>query len=281
MAASSGVSAFHLHRLFVAVAGETPKAYTLRLRLSRGAALLLTTSRSILTVALDCGFNNHESFTRAFTRRFGISPRAYRARGFATDVSARDSAAHAAIVQQVGPCVGLYHVRVDDRLERSDMAYQIVKKQFEPQPVLVMRRRVPRSAIAAAITEVLPQLFHYAQQHAIALVPSHPFTRYIEAGHGLLTIEPGIRIVGPRPPAAANAAKDGVIEDVLPGGPVVTTVHAGPYETLVDAYAAIESWMETQKLAAAGAPWESYITDPGEHPDPKDWTPEVAWPISG
>jgi hypothetical protein len=29
----------------------------------------------------------------------------------------------------------------------------------------------------------------------------------------------------------------------------------------------------------SGAPWESYLTDPGQHPDPKDWKTEVFWPI--
>ena len=42
LAAHAGLSAFHLHRLLSAVAGETPKAYTLRLRLGHGAARLLT-----------------------------------------------------------------------------------------------------------------------------------------------------------------------------------------------------------------------------------------------
>ena len=36
------------------------------------------------------------------------------------------------------------------------MAYEIEKKQLAAQPVLVARRRVKRSEIATAITEVLP-----------------------------------------------------------------------------------------------------------------------------
>jgi AraC family transcriptional regulator len=56
-------------------------------------------------------------------------------------------------------------------------------------------------------------------------------------------------------------------------------VHAGPYDTLQEAYAALETWMESEGLPPAGPPWESYITDPGEHPDPKDWKTEVSWPV--
>ena len=166
------------------------------------------------------------------------------------------------------------------------MTYSIVQKDLAPQPVLVVRRRVSRSEIAAAIGEALPHIFQYAQQHGIALA-GHPFTRYVEVGAGLLTIEPGMRVVGSRQPPASiedaapkPASREGaVVEDLLPGGPAATTVHEGSYETLSESYAALEVWMESHRFAAAGAPWESYITDPAEHPDPKNWKTEVCWPV--
>jgi effector-binding domain-containing protein len=40
-----------------------------------------------------------------------------------------------------------------------------------------------------------------------------------------------------------------------------------------------ERWMEAQGFRAAGAPWEAYLTDPAEHPDPADWRTEICWPI--
>jgi AraC family transcriptional regulator len=286
LSARTGLSPFHLHRMFVAVAGETPKQYTLRLRVSRGAALLLTTSHSVLDVALSCGFQSHEAFIRAFKRQFRMTPRAYRARGFSAGVGGGAAASHAALIQRVGPCVGLFHVHPDGRSQRSAMTYSIVKKDLVPQPVLVVRRRVKRSEIAAAIGEALPHIFQYAQQHGIALT-GHPFTRYVEVGAGLLTIEPGMRVVGstPQPATLDDAARTpashqaAVIEDTLPAGPAATTVHAGSYETLPEAYAALETWMESNGLPPAGAPWESYITDPTEYADPKDWKTEVCWPV--
>jgi len=153
------------------------------------------------------------------------------------------------------------------------MAYSITRKELAPQPVLVVRRRVKRSDIAATIAEVLPQIFLHAQQNGIALA-GLPFTRYVEMGPGMVTMEPGMRVASP------NASGTGdVIADTLPGGPVATTMHMGPYDKLHDAYAAIEQWMESQGLPSGGAPWESYVTDPGEYPDPKDWKTEVFWPL--
>jgi AraC family transcriptional regulator len=51
------------------------------------------------------------------------------------------------------------------------------------------------------------------------------------------------------------------------------------YDQLVNAYAAVEEWIKSQGFTPSGAPWESYLTDPAEHPDPKDWKTEVFWPI--
>jgi AraC family transcriptional regulator len=214
-------------------------------------------------------------------RRFGISPRAYRLRGFAADGEV-DAVSHAALVRRVGPCVGLFQIDLHG-LRGRDMTYAIVTKDLSPQAVLVARRRVKRSEIAATIGETLPRIFHYAQQHGLAL-SGHPFTRYVEVGPGLLTIEPGMRVSGSAdqsaPSTPANASTDsGVVEDNLPGGRVAATMHAGTYETLPDAYAALEAWIESHGLRSAGAPWESYLTDPTEHPDPKDWKTEVCWPV--
>jgi AraC family transcriptional regulator len=272
LAGVARLSAFHLHRLFSSAAGETPKEFTLRLRLERAAVLLLAGGDSVLDVALCCGFQSHEVFCRAFRRRFGMAPRAYRQRGF---VNGAHLAEHAAVVARVGPCVGLYRMEKDHkRMDQSSHTnYTVTITKLVPEPVLVARRRIERSAIAATIAEVLPKVFLYAQANGIALT-GLPFARYSDVGHGLLTIEPGMRI------AAGVAAGDGeVISDTLPGGPAAMTTHNGGYEKLSDAYAAIERYMKTENLVAAGAPWESYVTDPGEYPDPKDWKTEVFWPV--
>ena len=46
----AGWSRFHLHRAFRQLAGETPKQYTQRLRLTRAAANLVTTDKTVLEV---------------------------------------------------------------------------------------------------------------------------------------------------------------------------------------------------------------------------------------
>ena len=155
------------------------------------------------------------------------------------------------------------------------MTYSITRREMSPQPVLVMRRRVKRSEIAPTIAEALHSIFLYAQKNGIALT-GQLFARYPESSLGFVTIEPGMRIAAS---TSISIGESGVIQETLPGGPVAFTTHCGPYDKLSDAHAVVEAWIEAEGLTPAGAPWESYVTDPGDHPDPKDWKTELFWPV--
>jgi AraC family transcriptional regulator len=275
LARQAGLSVYHLQRAFSITAGESPKQFTLRLRLGRAAAMLLTRDDSVLDIALSCGFQSHEVFCRAFRRRFGLSPSVYRQRGFAPAASASLARDHAAVVDEVGPCIGLYHIQ---EKQRSVMSYSITKIELAAQPMLIVRRRVKRSDIAPTIAQSLHTIFLYAQKNGIALT-GPPFARYPESSVGFVTIEPGVRIASA--PGDTNPGGEAdIIHDTLPAGPAAFTVHSGPYEKLVEAHAALEAWIEAEGLTPAGAPWESYVTDPGDHPDPKDWKTELFWPLA-
>ena len=276
LADQAGLSAFHLHRIFSAAAGETPKQFTLRLRLARAGALLLTTGNSVLDVALECGFQSHEAFCRAFRRRFGLTPSAYRERGFAGGVDAKEATEHAGVVSSVAPCIGFFQFREDGRPQEIAMAYSIVKKEIPEQPVLVVRRSVRPSEVASTLGEVLGYVFMHAQQNGIALA-GQPITRYLEWGPGMWTIEAGM-------PVTAHCAETSpgaeVRAGILPGGSVATTTHTGSYDKLSEAHAAVQQWIAAEGLVSAGAPWEVYTTDPADYPDPKDWKTDIFWPVA-
>jgi AraC-like DNA-binding protein len=56
----------------------TPQKYLRRLRLGIASRTLVYTRRSLVEVALACGFADQSHFTREFKRYFGRTPRAYR-----------------------------------------------------------------------------------------------------------------------------------------------------------------------------------------------------------
>ena len=273
LAGRAGWSRFHLHRAFRRLVGETPKAYTQRLRLDRAAARLVTGTDRVVDIALDSGFASHEVFSRAFRRRFGRSPERYRAAAKSA-ATAEARARHAEITEASGPCLTLYHLSLENSSRSRVMSTPAIERQeLQPQPALVLKRRIARAEIAATIAEGLGKTYPYALQNSLAIA-GRPFARYSDVGPGLMTIEVGT-------PLAAPAAGVGDIQAItLPGGPAAVAVHMGAYDKLQDTYAAIERWMQEHGVRAAGAPWESYITDPAEHPDPANWRTDVYWPIS-
>lgn len=78
LAAIAGYSPHHFHRIFQHVTGEAPKEYLRRLRLEHAVARLKVSPDNVLQIALEAGFKTHETFTRAFTRQFDISPSEFR-----------------------------------------------------------------------------------------------------------------------------------------------------------------------------------------------------------
>jgi AraC family transcriptional regulator len=78
MARAACFSRRQFHRLMLQVFGETPGTHQRRLRLDRAAWLLLTSRATTLDVALKTGLENHETFTRAFRTRFGVTPAVFR-----------------------------------------------------------------------------------------------------------------------------------------------------------------------------------------------------------
>jgi AraC family transcriptional regulator len=270
LARAANRSPFEVHRAFRRVVGDTPKRYTARLRLERAATELVATKRSIVDVALASGFASHEVFTRAFVRRFGMSPRAYRSRGLVGTGAREIVLRHAAVVREVGPCIGLHYMQLE-RKPAMTAPVPVTRRQLDPCTTLVVRRKVTLANLATELADIFPRIFALATQKGIALA-SPPFTRYLELGRGTATIEAGFAVGVP-----AKAEGD-IVASELPGGAAAVAIHVGPYDRLEDTHGIVATWLEAQKLAA-GAPWEVYVTDPGDKPDPKDWQTEVVYPI--
>jgi AraC-like DNA-binding protein/effector-binding domain-containing protein len=274
LAAITEQSLFHVHRTLRVALGETPKQFTLRLRIDHAAAALVGSRASILDVALECGFESHEAFCRAFRRRFGLSPSAYRKRGLIR-LSARS---HADLVDEIGPCVGLYHAGLGERRSEESMEYEITRQELAAQPVLVVRRRVRRAEIAATIGAALPKVFLHAQQRGLAIA-GYPITRYLEPSVGLVTLETGIRVTAHSGDWTVADGQGEVLAETLPAGSAAATIHFGPYDQLQDAYAAVEEWIAANGFRQNGAPWEAYLNDPAYHPNPQNWKTEIYWPF--
>ena len=154
------------------------------------------------------------------------------------------------------------------------MSYEVTKKRIDETPFLFMQRQVKQDseAIAEALGAMFGAVFQYATSQGIPFA-GPPTARYPCFGPGLMTIDAGLPI--------ANTAdgKGDIMVGVLGGGDVATTIHKGPYDKLNEGHEAIQKWLAENDEESDGAPWEVYVTDPGEVPDPADWLTEINWPL--
>ena len=75
----AGISKFHFVRLFRTSTGLTPHAFLVGLRMGAARTMLSRTDLSVAAIATRCGYAHAEHFGTAFAKRFGVSPRAFRA----------------------------------------------------------------------------------------------------------------------------------------------------------------------------------------------------------
>lgn len=204
----SGLSPFHLQRRFKATIGETPKAYTSRLRLERGAFRLLVHDSNVLDIALECGFQNHETFLRAFRRRFGRAPSDYRewVREQLEDCAAGAPAFEISATRVI-PLRPMHLA-----FRRHLGPYESVPETlFDDLEAWAARHRLPGPPVWMGIGHDAPGTTPPERlRFDAALVVPGPFAPEGEVGHQL-----------------------------LPGGLFAVTTHVGPYETLPAAYGAI------------------------------------------
>lgn len=270
LAQRAGWSRFYLRRRFREVVGESPAGFQQRLNLEQAALRLQQTDESVLSIALACGYESHEVFTRAFRRQFSCTPRAYRKRVRRT--TWHDARRHARVVHQVGPCIGLYHTTMDSKRKTAVPTSEIKQIDLQTRPVLLIQRRVPHAQLQPLFAECFPKLYGYCMQHGCEMA-GNPIARYVEYTPGMTTVDCII-------PLQSAAEGDGEIEaGTLQAGPAAFATHSGPYDTLNETYSAVEAWLTEHNLETSGPNWEWYVTDPSEEPDPAQWKTEVYFPV--
>ena len=234
LARVAGVTPSHFSRSFTATVGESPRAYVERLRLERAAVLLVVRAASVLEIALESGFQSHETFTRAFSRRFGVAPSRWR----------HGSGSHRAMADAND---GRRRSLAEEHSEGSLSPTRI--RTLRSLPVLFQRHVGPYD-------EVPPSAWRDVQAAAARRqIPTQGMLLGVAHDAPGLTEPARCRfdacIVVDGPAAAAWRPTNGVGVQVLPGGPFATTTYVGPYTGLAEAYRAI-----VDRIAARTPPVE-------------------------
>ncbi|MDY0394560.1 helix-turn-helix domain-containing protein [Virgibacillus halophilus] len=78
MTLASGVSKYHLIRLFKENLGESPVQYLIKLRIKKAVQLIIDTSDSMENIAIQCGFSSGNYFAKVFKKWMKVSPSDFR-----------------------------------------------------------------------------------------------------------------------------------------------------------------------------------------------------------
>lgn len=244
------LSAFHWHRIYHALYGETIAATVRRLRLQRASGELAHGTLPVAAVAARCGYPNVQSFARAFRTAYGSSPSDYRAHGvhtaFRADVALAEAAGYAVQVRTV-PSVQL--AGLDHR-----GPYMQVGKAFETAYV-----RLAAQGLARPDTRWMAVYFDDPDA-----VPE----RQLSARAGLSLPD------GTQPSAPLIAFE-------LGGTPCAVLRHRGPYATMRAAYRWLYGrWLVQTGHSAADLPvFEEYLNNPRDTA-PADLLTDIFLPLA-
>lgn len=131
LAGIAAFSKYHFHRIFFAHVGETPGQYVQRLRIEKGALLLVAhRSRSVTDIALSVGYRDIPAFTRAFRTVYGKTPTQYRRERTTLSMKDRNLSTSDRKNRTALPDSPAYDPVIDSETRRKTMA----ELQMEPIP---------------------------------------------------------------------------------------------------------------------------------------------------
>ena len=144
---------------------------------------------------------------------------------------------------------------------------------IDQQPAAVVRAEVPMEELRTVFDRGFGEVMRVTEAQGIAIT-GPPFGFYPRMPTDTVEVVVGF-------PVASRLTADGDVTSFeLPGGRVVTGMHAGPYERLEASYRELTEWAASRGHALAGHMWESYLTDPRTSPDPATWQTRITWPLA-
>lgn len=243
-ASVAAFSPFHFHRVFRGLVGETLKEHVRRLRLERAARnLKQRPGEPIVQIALEAGFEAHESFTRAFNTMFNVSPSAYR--------DAHKPAPESASGTHIDDVSG-YHPP-----DYTDLP-PVEVKELAPMRIVCVRHVGPYNEVGAASSRFMS----WAGRRGLL----GPGMKMIGIVHDDPEVTPADKI---RYDAAVVVTRPvqpegdfGVTE--LAGGTYAVFTHKGPYEETDKTYRKIfGGWLPASGRQLRDAPaFEQYLNSP-------------------
>jgi AraC family transcriptional regulator len=267
LAAVACFSAYHFHRVFKGMVGESVAEYVRRLRLERAATQLKLGSASVIDIALAAGYDSHEAFTRSFKTAFGAAPARFRL-ARKTELAEAPSGIH-------------YDkpITVRFRTLHRGGSMKVEIKQLQPMRVAFMRHVGPYDEVGRTWDQFLTVM---GKDGYLAGNPSEGNPMMLGICHDDPEVTPPAKI---RYDACLSVGEDfsptgeiGVT--TVAGGAYAVTTHTGPYNQLGRTYTEfLGQWMPRSGYELGNAPcFEVYINHPESTP-PEELLTDIYAPL--
>ena len=241
LAGIANFSPFHFMRVYRALAGESLGATVQRLRLTRAAHLLASSSAPISEIAGRVGFETPQAFARAFRQHFGVAPSEARAVDLAS------------VAQPALP-----HEQL-----QSQPAIRVDVVTLNPLRVVVLRNQ----GAYAKLHEAYGRL--YAWMAARGALESIGGIWGVPYHDGRETPEEDCLFDCCLATSAELHAAEGVLPGDLGGGEFLRQLHVGSYERLEDVQEAMfRELLDRPEWKLREAPiLHEYLNDPEATPE--------------
>jgi len=250
LAAIAAFSPCHFHRVYRAIAGETPAETLQRARLSQAAAELLRTALPLAAIGRRAGYGSPAAFTRAFRAAYGMPPGAWRARA------------------------GRAFPNIPPHPREEHAMHQVTLREEPALRLAAIRHVGPYHSMTAAFD----RLGAWAGGRGLI----GPDTRFIAITHDDPESVPAAALrtdAGCTVPAHVEGEGEVRIIEV-PAQRVAVLRFQGPYAAMEDAWA----WLYRDWLPASGEepgdhpPMEDYLNDCRSLP-PAEWLTDIIVPL--
>ena len=269
----------HFARVFSDLVGMSPLSYVRQRKLSHAAQKILDTNREIMDIAMDIGFASQQTFTRAFTETYRVSPLQYRKRGIADGLTAPfvfPRALRPEVFDEISICelppmtvVSFYAIGSLTHKNRARQQEKIISKAWGG---LVMWQMARAWHLEHGNKALLPS----TKEQGIFFVERGlhvpPHTRYFGYNHPFPPQDGEFGYVACAQVSAFSreeqdiAEKSGIMVKVIPGG-MYATLRAsyGPGSDLSAKWQALHAWLAKSLEYVYGShQWmEEHLTMPG------------------
>ena len=244
----AGFSKYHFHRIFKSIVGENVSDYIRCVRLS-STTFKFKTDKKITQIALDSGYETNSSFSKAFKKHFGVTPKEFSSNAKKTK--------------------GL-----------KMLEPKIV--ELEPVEVLYVRKEGAYSISAAQAWEVLMG-FAYAKKikEKKNLLGEDAMTFGIGHDNPNLIQEDKLRFDACLTWDDKSVTPEGeVATKTIEGGKYAMFLHKGPYENLNETYDKIGDWIVESGAEIRDLPkFEKYLNRDPRRTKPENLRTEIYVPL--